>query len=81
MRQVGIFEAKTHLSELLAEVEKGMTLTITRRGQAIAVLSPITDKPTQRQAATAALAEIRRSQKQAVTADDILSWKEEGRRL
>lgn len=81
MRQVGIFEAKTHLSELLAEVEKGMTLTITRRGHAIAVLSPVTDKATQRQAAAAALAEIRRSQKQAVTADDILSWKEEGRRL
>lgn len=81
MRQVGIVEAKTRLSELLSEVERGLTITITRRGHAIAVLSPVTYKATQRQTAAAALAEIRRSQKQAVTAHDILSWKEEGRTL
>jgi prevent-host-death family protein len=40
MRSVGAFEAKTHLSQLLDEVEKGETITITRRGVPVAVLVP-----------------------------------------
>lgn len=35
---VGSFEAKTHLSQLLDEVEKGAVVTITRRGKAVAVV-------------------------------------------
>lgn len=38
--EIGVFEAKTHLSELLARVESGEEITITRRGQAIARLVP-----------------------------------------
>jgi len=34
MREVGSFEARIHLSELLAAVEAGETVTITRRGKA-----------------------------------------------
>jgi prevent-host-death family protein len=33
MKHVGIFEAKTHLSSLLDEVEKGGEITITRGGK------------------------------------------------
>lgn len=41
MREVGVLEAKTHLSSLLAAVEKdGETVTITRHGRAVARLSP-----------------------------------------
>lgn len=40
MRTVGAFEAKTHLSQLLDEVEKGATITITRHGRPVARLSP-----------------------------------------
>ena len=40
MKTVGAFEAKTHLSQLLDEVEKGETITITRRGVPVAVLMP-----------------------------------------
>ena len=36
--QVNLYEAKTRLSELLAEVEKGEQFVITRRGEAIARL-------------------------------------------
>ena len=36
MKEVAVYEAKTRLSELLAEVEKGEQFVITRRGQAIA---------------------------------------------
>jgi prevent-host-death family protein len=38
MKQVGIFEAKTHLSALLDEVEKGGEVTITRHGKPVAKL-------------------------------------------
>ena len=34
MRTVGSYEAKTHLPRLLSQVEKGETITITKRGQA-----------------------------------------------
>ena len=39
-RTVGAYEAKTHLSRLLDEVAEGETITITRRGTPVAVLSP-----------------------------------------
>ena len=42
MRTVGAHELKTHLSDLLDAVEQGETLTITRRGQAVAYLTPAT---------------------------------------
>jgi prevent-host-death family protein len=35
---VGAFEAKTKLAELLDKVESGETVTITRRGKAVATL-------------------------------------------
>ena len=35
---VGAFEAKTKLAELLDKVEAGATVTITRRGKAVAEL-------------------------------------------
>ncbi len=40
MRTVGAFEAKTHFSHLLDQVENGKEITITRHGQAVAVLVP-----------------------------------------
>jgi prevent-host-death family protein len=40
IKTVGAFEAKTHLSRLLDEVERGETVTITRHGAPVAVLSP-----------------------------------------
>ena len=36
--KVGAFEAKTHLSQLLDEVEKGALVKISRRGKPLAVL-------------------------------------------
>ena len=40
MKEVGTFEAKTHLSALLDEVERGVEIVITRRGVAVARLVP-----------------------------------------
>ncbi len=40
MKEIGTFEAKTHLSALLDEVERGVEVVITRRGVAVARLIP-----------------------------------------
>lgn len=40
MREVGIFEAKNKLSELVDQVERGAEITITRRGKPVAKLTP-----------------------------------------
>lgn len=45
MRTVGAYEAKTHLSHLLDEVQHGHRIGITRNGQPVAVLSPASTGP------------------------------------
>jgi prevent-host-death family protein len=42
--EIGAFEAKTHLSALLERVSKGETITITKHGVPVAVLSPPTEE-------------------------------------
>jgi len=44
MKTVAIYEAKNHLSELLAAVEKGETVSITRRGRPVARLVGIDEQ-------------------------------------
>lgn len=39
-REVGAYEAKTHLPQLLREVARGDRITITVRGRAVAELAP-----------------------------------------
>jgi prevent-host-death family protein len=41
VRTVGVFEAKTHLSALLDDVERGETVLITRSGTPVAELRPV----------------------------------------
>jgi prevent-host-death family protein len=45
MKTVGSYEAKTHLPRLLDQVAKGETITITKRGKPVAVLSPAQPQP------------------------------------
>ena len=40
IREVGVFEAKTHLSRLLDEVASGETIYITKHGKRVAELRP-----------------------------------------
>lgn len=44
MREIQASAAKTHLPQLLDEVERGETIVITRHGKAIARLVPETDR-------------------------------------
>jgi prevent-host-death family protein len=41
MKTVGAFQAKTQLSQLLDQVERGEAITITRHGRPVAVLAPV----------------------------------------
>ena len=46
VREVGAYQAKTHLAELLDQVEQGETVHITRHGKLVAELRPpANDKP------------------------------------
>lgn len=42
METIGAYDAKTHLPRLLAEVEKGNSVTITKHGRPVARLVPVT---------------------------------------
>jgi prevent-host-death family protein len=57
---VGAYEARTHFSELLARVENGDEITITRHGAPVAYLVPVHRKatPEQRREAISAMRKI-----------------------
>ncbi|HYT47496.1 MAG TPA: type II toxin-antitoxin system prevent-host-death family antitoxin [Burkholderiales bacterium] len=60
MTTVGSFEAKTKLAELLDKVEAGETVTITRRGRAVAKLVPAVADEMERARRRALIDEIKR---------------------
>lgn len=74
MRSVGSYEAKTHLPRLLSQVEKGETITITKRGRPIAVLSPA--KPRRERDVKAVIEEFREYSKQHALTRGPLSIRE-----
>ena len=53
MKELAVYQVKTRLSELLAEVEKGEQFMITRRGVAVARLVGVQPAATQRSQANA----------------------------
>src|ERR1700710_1569696 len=80
MRDLQASEAKTHLPQLLDDVEHGETIVITRHGRPIARLVPEVDR---RQAeAKEAVAAIRALRKGAgkITVEEVLSMRDEGRK-
>jgi prevent-host-death family protein len=82
MKTVGSYEAKTHLPRLLSLVEKGATITITKRGKPIAVLSPAASA-TARDVKTVVAEMLAYRDQQGPTLGDDLTIKdmiEEGRR-
>lgn len=59
--QIGAFEAKNRLSELLQRVENGEEVTITRHGKPVARLVPA--EPFDRERVVKALEELKRMRK------------------
>jgi prevent-host-death family protein len=80
MREIQASAAKARLAELLDQVERGETVVITRHGKAIARLVP--DEEARRADARRAMAEIEAARKHAprVTKEEILAWRDEGRK-
>ena len=60
MKTIGAYEAKTHLPRLLAEVEAGETITITKHGRPVAVLSPARARQALASASAQGLRDFRR---------------------
>ncbi len=83
MKEIAVYEAKTRLSALLAEVEQGEQITITRRGQPMARL--ISAAPakrgvaSQRQLVDATIAALRKQRKGVVLEGDLRDLIGEGR--
>ena len=84
MKQVGAFEAKNTLGSLLDLVQQGEEVVITRHGKPVAKLVAAV-KPHDREEARNAIERIRARADEVrnsnpVTLDEILSWRDEGRR-
>ncbi|MQB25083.1 type II toxin-antitoxin system prevent-host-death family antitoxin [Agrobacterium tumefaciens] len=75
---IKVGEAKTHLSELLTKVEAGEEVVIARGNEPVARLVKAIDTQSRQRLIAAIRAE--RSQRTKTTADEIRTWKEEGRR-
>jgi prevent-host-death family protein len=75
---VGVFEAKTKLSELLDRVADGEEVIITKRGVPIAYLSGIADRQARTRAALDALRALRSQVKPGP--ESVMDLIDEGRR-
>jgi prevent-host-death family protein len=84
MKHVGMFEAKTNLSALVEEVEKGGTVVITRHGKPVAQLVRAEPELSQEEIAkrTEALLALRKFANEVkinATPEEIKEWINEGR--
>ncbi len=84
MKHVGIFDAKTHLSSLVDEVEKGREIVITRHGRPVAKLVRAEERlspeaTARRLKALKELREIGQRLNINATHEQIKAWIEEGR--
>jgi prevent-host-death family protein len=84
MKHVGMFEAKTNLSALVEEVEKGGAVTITRHGKPVARLVRATSELTEedierRRDAIQKLRKLANKLKVNASQNEIKAWINEGR--
>ena len=80
MKQIQASAAKARLSELLDEVERGETIAITRHGKRIARIVPEeSEREREIRQAMADIVEMRKHNK-AATREEILAWRDEGRK-
>lgn len=85
MKTVGMFDAKTHFSELVAGAMNGETTVVTKNGRPVAEIAPV--KSDGREGVRAALQRVRRHgqeilvrNRREVRSDEVKAWIEEGRR-
>jgi prevent-host-death family protein len=80
MKHVQASAAKANLAELLDEVERGETVVITRHGKPIArIIAENAVRQEEIREAVAGIKELRKKVGRA-TVEEILAWRDEGRR-
>lgn len=80
MRTVQASDGKTHLPQLLDEVERGETLLITRHGRSIARIIPETDQRHAQVIEAVRRIQERRRPMPSVRVTELLSARNEGRK-
>ena len=80
MKQIQFSTVKAQLSELIDEVERGESVQITRHGKPVARL--MREDDARRADALHAMAKIKalRKQTKGATIEEILAWRDEGRK-
>jgi len=80
-QQIGAFEAKTHFSQVLEQVERGDNFIVTKRGKPVAKIMPVEQekKMTYREAIEA-LREMRKLYRGKPGEDNIKDLIEDGRK-
>ncbi len=78
LKQVGSYDAKTKLPEILRRVEAGESFTITNRGKPVADLIP--SRSSQRLKAESAIGNILKSKKHRISDSLYTELKETGRK-
>ncbi len=85
-KTVGAYEAKSRFAELLNDVSRGVEVTITRRGEPVALLIPFGDARARRREALERWSKakheaIERGDIKPATRDEVVGWVREGRRF
>ena len=78
LKQIGSYEAKTKLPEILRRVEAGEAFTVTNRGKPIADIIP--SRVSDRLKAEAAISNILKAKKHRVADAELKELKESGRK-
>lgn len=78
--EIGAFDAKTRLSELLRKVDKGERFTITVRGRAVAQLVPAKPEGDAVRVANAVENLLNFPRIEGIPGDTVLEWIREGRK-
>ncbi|MDR2429089.1 MAG: type II toxin-antitoxin system prevent-host-death family antitoxin [Candidatus Margulisbacteria bacterium] len=73
MQSIGAFEAKTHFSQILEDVQNGQDYVITRRGKPMAKIIPLADEAPNRQEVVKKLFAIGRSARKPYTVRSLLA--------
>jgi prevent-host-death family protein len=78
--EIGAFEAKTKLSEILRKVDLGERFTITVRGRAVANIVPTSNDRSKEKVAAAVEALINFPRIKGIPDETVLEWIREGRK-
>ena len=79
MQIIGSYEAKTRLPQLLREVERGESFTITRRGIPVAKIVGVTETGDNPRTIIERL-KAARARRPSIPLDELLAARDEGRR-